>query len=139
MAGALCVGYFFGCNSRRETKVKENERYLRALSATISAFHATNGKLPISIEEAQKATGTMLPNRGDAFGSTLIYYKVANSAFLLRSFGANDSDEHGGGDDVQISVVNGREVSRSELIRYVKSNYPSEWEAHVVVMGEDGQ
>ena len=125
----------FGCSKSND--VDDNKDYLTSIASTILYFKSANGRLPESIDEALKFSGKVLLHRGDIHGSPVLYHKIDDNAFLIRSYGRNRVDEKGVGDDVQISLINGKGVSRDALIQYAKEHYPDEWYVHEIALGNN--
>ncbi|MUG91563.1 hypothetical protein F7734_03295 [Scytonema sp. UIC 10036] len=65
-------------------------------------FQKKHDRIPSSFEEAHQDSQVILPNRGDAFGNSLIYRKTGESSFYFLSYGMNGKFEDGQGDDLKV-------------------------------------
>jgi hypothetical protein len=117
----LCVS---GCLKQYTTQ--QNEAYLRSIGWRIIEYHQKFGSLPVSIDECIDRLSITLSHRGDVAGSTLLYYAIGGSSFVLRSVGKNGVDDCGTGDDVELLYLNGEEVSRDVMLEALRKERPSD-------------
>jgi len=99
----LCLGGFFietdAANKRK------NRRYLEYLGNIALQYAEEQGELPEYLSAALDRTGKKLPNRGDADGRGLVYIKLNENEFILRSFGIDGKNNEGGGDDIEVRFI----------------------------------
>ena len=119
LALAVTVAILFGlaCESDASNKAK-NEKYVERLSAIVDRYIEENQAAPDSFGEALEASGEMLPNRGDADGNSLVYVRLGDRIYVLRTVGRNQKDDR---DDVQVIYLNGNYVSFEDLSKWIES------------------
>lgn len=110
---------------------------LRFLADIIIKAEKINRALPDSIDDALQSTGTTLFSRNDVGGTS--YWRFDDHAFLIRSDGENLEDENGQGDDIDICYLSGREVSRKEMLDYLKKTRPEISEAVEILVTGKGE
>ena len=118
VTGALCL---FTYESPASNKAK-NEKYLERLAGIINRYAEANNRTPEIFDDALETSGQMLPNRGDADGNPYLYLPIGDHAFLLKTLGANQKNDSGAADDVQLNYLNGNPVTFEELSNWVEQN-----------------
>ena len=97
-----------GCSRSDAAQRSQNCTYIQdTLGSIVLDFKEEHGHLPDSFEEAHKDSGVVLPNRGDAFGRSLIYKKTGEDSFYFLSYGPNNEFEDGLGDDLKVEYQSG--------------------------------
>jgi len=107
------------------SKWKTNEDYLNYLASLVIQYQNKHGAVPESFDQAHSESGVVLPNRGDKYGRGLAYVDFQPDAFMFRSYGENNQNDLGFGDDLDIYYIAGKKVPREALIAYLKSKKDS--------------
>jgi len=109
------------------SKWKTNEDYLDYLASLVIQYQNKKGSVPESFGQAHAESGVTLPNRGDKNGRSLAYVGFQPDAFMFRSYGENNKDDFGLGDDFDIYYIAEKKVTRETLITYLKIKKDSEY------------
>lgn len=113
------------------SKWKTNEDYMSYLASLVLQYQNKHGAVPEYFELAHTESGVVLPNRGDKYGRGLAYVGFQPDAFMLRSYGENNQNDLGLGDDLDIYYIEGKRVSREDMIAHLKNNQESYyWEVY---------
>jgi hypothetical protein len=112
----ILAQFIFG----REDRVA-NEQYLVSLAKIVIEYKTAKGKLPDTFEEAHEYSHKVLPNRGDKYGHSLIYTSFSGKAFLLRSYGQDNIDNHGLGDDIDVIFLDDKQITREQFLAWAKT------------------
>lgn len=115
---ALCL---FTYESPASNKAK-NTQYLERLAGIINSYTEANNRTPEIFDDALEASWEMLPNRGDADGNSYSYLRISDRAYVLKTLGANQKNDSGALDDVQLHYLNGNPVTFEELSSYIEQN-----------------
>lgn len=99
---------------------RKNQKYLEKLAGIINRYSEKNDRLPDSVEEALEVW-EMLPNRGDADGNGYQYIRLSDRIFFMRTLGANQKNDFGAADDVQLNYLNRTSVTFEQLSSWVRS------------------
>ena len=113
------------CGLTRESAASnklKNQKYLRRLSSIVNRYIEQNHTTPDSFAEAHAVSGEKLPNRGDADGNPYTYIRLSDRIYLLRSYGSNEKNDRGAGDDVVLNYLDGNYVSSKELSTWIPLN-----------------
>lgn len=116
-SAALSVFLLLGCWQR----FAGNQEYFTYLASLIESYEAKYGTNPDSIDDMLDKLKIRIPNRGDIHGNPLFYLRVNHSAYMLRSFGPNQTDDRGRRDDFSMYFIQGSEVDTELFIRYLKT------------------
>ena len=129
LISATCL-LLIGCSSQWST----NEEYLDYLASIVIDYQSKQGAVPESFENAHNASNVVLPNRGDKYGRTLVYFNFPPDAFMFRSYGTNQKDDLGFEDDLDVYYIKTKKTNRSNFISHIKTqNDPLQWEAFKTV------
>jgi hypothetical protein len=101
---------------------RTNEEYLDYLASIVIQYQNKHGSFPEHFSVAHEDSGIILPNRGDKNGNGLIYLRFEPNCFMFRSYGANNKDDKGEGDDLDIYYIGGKKVGRTIFKDYVSKN-----------------
>lgn len=116
--GILCCFTYESAASNK----RKNQKYLENFAGLINRFSEKNGRPPTNVEEALKAAGQMPMNRGDADGNNYSYIRLSDRIYIMRTAGANQKNDAGGGDDVELNYLNGNSVSFEDLSTWIERN-----------------
>lgn len=110
---------------------KTNEEYLDYLASIVLNYQVKHGKLPEHFSVAHDDSGIILPNRGDKNGNGLVYMQFPPNAFVFRSFGRNNKDDSGEGDDLDLYYVRGKKVTRKDFLSHAAAHTdPIRWDSY---------
>lgn len=118
VAGILCCLTY---ESAASNKAK-NQEYLERLARIINRYTEKNHRAPGIFDDALGASWEMVPNRGDADGNNYSYLQIGDRAFVLKTLGANQKNDSGADDDVQLNYLNGNSVTLEELSNWIEQN-----------------
>lgn len=118
VAGILCCLTY---ESAASNKAK-NQEYLERLARIINRYTEKNHRAPEIFDDALEASWQMLPNRGDADGNNYSYLQIGDRAFVLKTLGANQKNDSGAADDVQVNYLNGNSVTFEELSNWIEQH-----------------
>ena len=105
-----------GCSDSPAEAHAKNEQYLDRLSTIVCNYHAKQGKLPESFEQALSASGSTLPHRGDYYGQPYQFLRFQDTAFCFRA------------GNVEVSYVNCKKVPHAAFVVWVQSHSTTdEW------------
>lgn len=82
VAGLILVGLAY---ETERGYLERNLRYMERVAQVVIEYERTHGSVPEQFETAHRATGIVLPNRGDADGSLSWYRKDGDHAFSVGS------------------------------------------------------
>lgn len=110
---------------------KTNEEYLDYLASIVLTFQVKHGMLPETFSIAHEDSGIILPNRGDRNGNSLVYVRFPPDAFVFRSYGRNNKDDNGSGDDLDIYYVRGKKANRDDFLVHAAAHTdPTRWDIY---------
>lgn len=118
VAGILCCLTYESAASNRA----KNQEYLERLARIINRYAEKNHRAPEIFDDALNGSWEMVPNRGDADGNNYSYLQIGDRAFVLKTLGANQKNDSGGGDDVQLNYLNGNSVTFEELSSWIEQH-----------------
>ena len=96
-------------NPNSEASKRQNIEFMREqLGAIVLQYLQKHGHAPEQFETALQESDKTLPNRGDYFGRSLVYERLADDAFRFVAFGANNDYDDGDGDDVVVEYFAGQ-------------------------------
>ena len=125
----LAVAVVILCNLTYESAAgnrRKNQQHLERIAGIVNRYTQKHHTAPHTVDDALRESCERLPNRGDADGNPYAYLRIGERIFILRSLGANQKNDAGSGDDVQLNYVNGNRVSFEELVREVQSHGTAE-------------
>lgn len=116
---AVAVGYFAtSTNPNSSVGRQKNAEYMRnRLGEIVMEYFEKHGSIPEGFGIALSVSDKRLPNRGDYYGRSMVYQKLAGDSFRFVAFGQNGEYDDGNSDDVVVKYADGTWMDNAESDR----------------------
>jgi len=106
----LIIPFLISCSdtNSRENRSKNIQFLKNTLGPVVIEYYKKHGVFPEFFDDALQEYQETLPNRGDAFGQSLVYERISMNSFYFHSYGSNGQNDNGKEDDLVVTYIDNK-------------------------------